>query len=57
MRLTNIIKNATEAVAAVPAEERGRGRIHVSAARDGWTSRLYWHTDFEAALAEARAAP
>ena len=34
--LTNIIKNATEAVAAVPpAELGGRGRIHVSAAREG----------------------
>ncbi|HLH87707.1 MAG TPA: ATP-binding protein, partial [Xanthobacteraceae bacterium] len=33
--LTNIIKNATEAVAAVPpAELGGRGRIHVSAARE-----------------------
>ncbi|MCP8938174.1 PAS domain-containing sensor histidine kinase [Alsobacter sp. SYSU M60028] len=28
--VTNIIKNATEAVAAVPAEERGPGRIAVS---------------------------
>jgi two-component system nitrogen regulation sensor histidine kinase NtrY len=33
--LTNIIKNATEAVAAVPATERGQGRIHVQAFRDG----------------------
>ena len=33
--LTNIIKNAGEAVAAVPAEERGRGRIVVSAERIG----------------------
>jgi two-component system nitrogen regulation sensor histidine kinase NtrY len=34
--LTNIIKNATEAIAAVPpAELGGRGRIHVSAAREG----------------------
>jgi two-component system, NtrC family, nitrogen regulation sensor histidine kinase NtrY len=34
--LTNIIKNATEAIAAVPPGELlGRGRIRVSAARDG----------------------
>jgi two-component system nitrogen regulation sensor histidine kinase NtrY len=33
--LTNIIKNATEAIAAVPPAELGRGRIDVSAARDG----------------------
>jgi two-component system nitrogen regulation sensor histidine kinase NtrY len=33
--LTNIIKNAGEAVAAVPAEQRGRGCILVSAARVG----------------------
>jgi len=33
--LTNIIKNATEAIAAVPPNELGRGRIRVSAARDG----------------------
>jgi two-component system nitrogen regulation sensor histidine kinase NtrY len=33
--LTNIIKNASEAIAAVPQTERGRGRIRVSAARDG----------------------
>jgi two-component system nitrogen regulation sensor histidine kinase NtrY len=33
--LTNIIKNATEAIAAVPPAELGRGRIEVSAARDG----------------------
>jgi two-component system nitrogen regulation sensor histidine kinase NtrY len=33
--LTNIIKNATEAIAAVPADERGRGRIRVSVAREG----------------------
>jgi two-component system nitrogen regulation sensor histidine kinase NtrY len=33
--LTNIIKNATEAVAAVPSAELGRGRIRVSAAREG----------------------
>jgi two-component system nitrogen regulation sensor histidine kinase NtrY len=32
--LTNIIKNATEAIAAVPAAERGRGRIRVWAARE-----------------------
>ena len=28
--LTNIIKNATEAIAAVPQDERGRGRIRVT---------------------------
>jgi two-component system nitrogen regulation sensor histidine kinase NtrY len=33
--LTNIIKNATEAIAAMPQSERGRGHIAVSAARDG----------------------
>jgi two-component system nitrogen regulation sensor histidine kinase NtrY len=33
--LTNIIKNATEAISAVPPEELGRGTIHVSAAREG----------------------
>ena len=33
--LTNIIKNATEAIAAVPPGELGRGRIRVSAAREG----------------------
>jgi two-component system nitrogen regulation sensor histidine kinase NtrY len=33
--LTNIIKNATEAIAAVPADERGRGRIRVAATREG----------------------
>ena len=33
--LTNIIKNATEAVAAVPPGELGRGRIRVSVERDG----------------------
>jgi two-component system nitrogen regulation sensor histidine kinase NtrY len=33
--LTNIVKNATEAVAAVPAEERGKGKITISARRDG----------------------
>jgi two-component system, NtrC family, nitrogen regulation sensor histidine kinase NtrY len=33
--LTNIIKNATEAIEAVPSEELGKGRIDVIAARDG----------------------
>jgi two-component system, NtrC family, nitrogen regulation sensor histidine kinase NtrY len=33
--LTNIIKNATEAIEAVPAEELGKGRIDVIAAREG----------------------
>jgi two-component system nitrogen regulation sensor histidine kinase NtrY len=33
--LTNIIKNATEAIAAVPQSVRGRGRIRVTAAREG----------------------
>ncbi len=33
--LTNVIKNATEAIGAVPAEELGTGTIRVSAARDG----------------------
>jgi two-component system, NtrC family, nitrogen regulation sensor histidine kinase NtrY len=33
--LTNIIKNATEAIGAVPLAELGRGRIVVSAKRDG----------------------
>ncbi|HKS84598.1 MAG TPA: PAS domain-containing sensor histidine kinase [Pseudolabrys sp.] len=33
--LTNIIKNATEAIAAVPPEELGKGAIHVFAAREG----------------------
>ena len=33
--LTNIIKNATEAIAAVPAAARERGRIRVWAVRDG----------------------
>jgi two-component system nitrogen regulation sensor histidine kinase NtrY len=33
--LTNIIKNATEAIGAVPPAELGRGRIAVSAQRDG----------------------
>jgi two-component system nitrogen regulation sensor histidine kinase NtrY len=32
--LTNIIKNATEAIAAVPPAELDRGRIHISAARE-----------------------
>jgi len=32
--LTNIVKNATEAIAAVPQAERGRGRIRVMAARE-----------------------
>jgi two-component system nitrogen regulation sensor histidine kinase NtrY len=32
--LTNIIKNATEAIEAVPPEELGKGRIEVVAARD-----------------------
>ena len=33
--LTNIIKNATEAIAAVPAAELDRGRINVQVKRDG----------------------
>jgi two-component system nitrogen regulation sensor histidine kinase NtrY len=33
--LTNIIKNATEAIEAVPAEELGKGRIEVVAGLDG----------------------
>jgi two-component system, NtrC family, nitrogen regulation sensor histidine kinase NtrY len=33
--LTNIIKNATEAIAAVPAAQLGRGGIQVSATRNG----------------------
>jgi two-component system nitrogen regulation sensor histidine kinase NtrY len=33
--LTNIIKNASEAIEAVPKEQLGRGEIHVSAMRDG----------------------
>jgi two-component system nitrogen regulation sensor histidine kinase NtrY len=33
--LTNIIKNATEAIAAVPPEELGRGKILVTVAREG----------------------
>ncbi len=33
--LTNITKNATEGIAAVPEEERGRGQVEVSLQRDG----------------------
>jgi two-component system, NtrC family, nitrogen regulation sensor histidine kinase NtrY len=33
--LTNIIKNATEAIAAVPSEELGKGMIRVFAEREG----------------------
>jgi two-component system nitrogen regulation sensor histidine kinase NtrY len=33
--LTNIIKNAAEAIAAVPTAELGRGKIQVSAIREG----------------------
>jgi len=33
--LTNIIKNATEAIAAVPSEVLGRGRIRVRVTREG----------------------
>jgi two-component system nitrogen regulation sensor histidine kinase NtrY len=33
--LTNIVKNATEAIVAVAPEELGRGRIHVSVKREG----------------------
>ncbi len=33
--LTNVIKNATEAIAAVPPDELGKGAIRVFAARDG----------------------
>jgi two-component system nitrogen regulation sensor histidine kinase NtrY len=33
--LTNIIKNATEAIAAVPPEELGKGRIRVAVRREG----------------------
>jgi two-component system, NtrC family, nitrogen regulation sensor histidine kinase NtrY len=33
--LTNIVKNATEAIGAVPAAELGRGRVAVTAQRDG----------------------
>jgi two-component system nitrogen regulation sensor histidine kinase NtrY len=32
--LTNLIKNAAEAIAAVPAGERGKGSIRIFAARD-----------------------
>jgi two-component system nitrogen regulation sensor histidine kinase NtrY len=33
--LTNLIKNAAEAIAAVPPDELGKGSIKVVAARDG----------------------
>jgi two-component system nitrogen regulation sensor histidine kinase NtrY len=33
--LTNLIKNAAEAISAVPADELGKGAIKVSAAREG----------------------
>jgi two-component system nitrogen regulation sensor histidine kinase NtrY len=33
--LTNILKNATEAIAAVPEDVRGKGRVQVRAAREG----------------------
>jgi two-component system nitrogen regulation sensor histidine kinase NtrY len=33
--LTNIVKNATEAIAAVPPDQLGKGRIRVSVKRDG----------------------
>jgi two-component system nitrogen regulation sensor histidine kinase NtrY len=33
--LTNIIKNATEAIGAVPQDELGKGVIHIYAVRDG----------------------
>ncbi len=33
--ITNIVKNATEAIAAVSQEELGKGRIVISAAREG----------------------
>ncbi len=33
--LTNIVKNATEAIGAVPAQQLGKGRILVRASRDG----------------------
>ena len=33
--LTNLIKNATEAIAAVPPEELGKGAIRIYAAREG----------------------
>jgi two-component system nitrogen regulation sensor histidine kinase NtrY len=36
--LTNIIKNAAEAIEAVPAAERGKGRIIVHVAREGATA-------------------
>jgi two-component system, NtrC family, nitrogen regulation sensor histidine kinase NtrY len=32
--LTNVIKNATEAISAVPAEERGQPRVHISLRRE-----------------------
>src|SRR5258707_14630409 len=32
--LTNIVKNATEAIAAVPPEQLGRGRIHAAVKRE-----------------------
>ncbi len=32
--LTNVVKNATEAIAALPAEEPGQGRVTVSARTD-----------------------
>ena len=33
--LTNIVKNATEAIAAVPPAELGKGRVEISVRRDG----------------------
>jgi two-component system, NtrC family, nitrogen regulation sensor histidine kinase NtrY len=33
--VTNIVKNATEAIAAVPENERGQGTIHVALRREG----------------------
>ncbi len=33
--VTNIIKNAAEAIAAVPEEERGEGKIRVAVGREG----------------------
>lgn len=33
--LTNVIKNATEAIEAIPAEERGKGRIDIAFERHG----------------------
>ena len=33
--LTNLVKNATEAIAAVPPEQLGRGRISVAVVREG----------------------